>query len=101
MLLPCEAKSTVVDQILFEDFNGFAMSKYHPTIIARCQQVALQKANRSVPTPAQQLELANAKKDKEPRAYHVCTSMTFVQDRSDAGFSSFMYVWFYVVTKAI
>ena len=95
MLLPCEAKSTVVDQILFEDFNG------HPTIIARCQQVALQKANRSVPTPAQQLELANAKKDKEPRAYHVCTSMTFVQDRSDAGFSSFMYVWFYVVTKAI
>jgi hypothetical protein len=73
--LALKVPSSLMGEVKFEDFTEFAMSKYQPTI-ARCQQVALQKACRSVPTPAQQLELANAKRDKEPRSHHVCDFRT-------------------------
>ena len=46
--------------------KDFARSAFDITI-ARCQQRALSYANMSVPDPAQQLELLNAKRKKGTR----------------------------------
>lgn len=55
----------------FEAFRTFGDSRYR-VLIGECQQLALAKATGPVPVPAAQLALANQKKDKEPRSYHVC-----------------------------
>lgn len=44
-------------------------------MITQCQQLALSKAGGIVPRPSDQLALANKKKDKEPRSYHVSIYM--------------------------
>jgi len=57
------------ETVKFEDFRDFASSRFAVTI-SRAQQLALQHACAPVPLPSQQLELANAKKDKTSRSYH-------------------------------
>lgn len=64
-------------QVVFEDFYDFKGSKYKP-LISQVQQLALQKARGEVPVPAKQLELANAKRDKQPRAKHVCKNKFWI-----------------------
>ena len=54
-------------------------SKYQVTI-SRAQQIALQKGCGPVPLPSKQLEIMNAKKDKEPRmhlSFAIVHSMKF------------------------
>lgn len=58
------------DNVIFEAFRIYSDSRYQ-VCISQCQQLALQKACGPVPLPSEQLQLANKKKDKEPRAYHV------------------------------
>ena len=60
---------SVETSIEFEDFRNYASSKFAVTI-SRVQQAALERACGRVPLPAKQLELANAKREKEPRMYH-------------------------------
>ena len=60
-----------LDEVKFEAYGLFGDSRYAVTI-AKCQQLALSKATGPVPIPADQLALANQKKDKESRSYHVC-----------------------------
>lgn len=56
-------------EIKFEDFASYDRSHYK-ILISRCQQLALDKCGAAVPLPADQLAMANQKKDKEPRSYH-------------------------------
>lgn len=63
--------SAKIGDVVFEDFNDFGRSKYSP-MISVVQQLALSKAGGAVPLPSKQLELANNKRDKQPRSYHVC-----------------------------
>lgn len=67
--LPWKASATV-EKVQFEAFRAFGDSQYAVTI-SRCQQLALEKSSHPVPLPSEQLTLANQKKDKESRSYHV------------------------------
>lgn len=62
--------ATVAAVVKFEDFRDYASSQYTVTI-SRAQQLALSKAVGAVPIPSKQLELANRKRENEPRAQHV------------------------------
>ena len=62
--------ATVAAVVKFEDFRDYASSR-HTVTISRAQQLALSKAAGAVPIPSKQLELANRKREKEPRAQHV------------------------------
>ena len=55
------------ETLKFEDFRDYASSRFAVTI-SRAQQLALQHACAPVPLPSQQLELANAKKEKTSRS---------------------------------
>ena len=48
----------------FEDFADFSKNSYTITI-RRCQQLALSKAGGKLPTPAEQLELINKRREKK------------------------------------
>ena len=48
----------------FEDFADFSKNSYTITI-SRCQQLALSKAGGKLPTPAEQLELINKRREKK------------------------------------
>ena len=63
----CQGSTTVLHTEKFEAYRHYDASQYSVTI-SRVQQMALDKASGPVPLPANQLELANAKKDKEPRS---------------------------------
>ena len=67
---PWQDSTTVVAEEKFEAFRNFGGSRYAVTI-SRCQQLALSKASGAVPLPSEQLALANQKREKEPRSYHV------------------------------
>ena len=68
MILGCQV-ATSVGNVVFEDFRDYSSSRFAVTI-SRVQQLALQKACAPVPLPSKQLEIANAKKDKESKKYH-------------------------------
>ena len=70
--------ATVEAAVTFEDFRDYASSQ-HKVTISRVQQLALSKAAGAVPAPSKQLELANRKRDKEPRAQHavICLKHIF------------------------
>ena len=63
----CQA-TTVEHVERFQAYRDYDSSQFAVTI-SRVQQLALDHACGPVPLPSKQLELANAKKDKEPRAY--------------------------------
>ncbi len=63
--------NTKKDDVTFEAFRIYSDSRYQ-VCISKCQQLALEKACGPVPLPSEQLQLANKKKDKEPRSYRVC-----------------------------
>ena len=63
--------------MVFKDVVGFNVSKYTPRI-SHVQQLALEKAKGAVPLPALQLELVNAKRDKQPRAHRARKNKSFL-----------------------
>lgn len=63
----CQGPTTVLHVEKFEAYRHYDASQYSVTV-SRVQQMALDKASGPVPLPTKQLELANAKKDKEPRS---------------------------------
>lgn len=65
--LPLCKDGSKVAEVVFEDFMAYNDSKYAVSI-SRVQQLALSQAGCQVPLPSQQLLLANAKRDKKPRA---------------------------------
>ena len=67
-ILGCQV-ATSVGNVVFEDFRDYSSSRFAVTI-SLVQQLALQNAYAPVPLPSKQLEIANAKKDKESKKYH-------------------------------
>lgn len=67
-LLQDGSTNTTVGKVVYKDVVAFNVSKYNSRI-SHVQQVALEKAKGAVPLPALQLELVNAKRDKQPRAH--------------------------------
>ena len=65
--LPLCKDGSKVAEVVFEDFMAYNDSKYAVSI-SRVQQLALSQAGCQVPLPSRQLLLANAKRDKKPRA---------------------------------
>ena len=57
-------RKSLVHKEKFEDFADFSKNSYTLTI-SRCQQLALAKAGGKLPTPAEQLELINKKREKK------------------------------------
>ena len=57
-------RKSLVHKEKFEDFADFSKNSYTLTI-SRCQQLALAKAGGRVPTPAEQLELINKRREKK------------------------------------
>ena len=80
-----------LEEVKFEAYGLFGDSRYAVTI-AKCQQLALSKATGPVPIPADQLALANQKKDKESRSYHVCDM--FLSGFADLGIRIGHYIVF-------
>ena len=66
-IVPLEGWQQRVAEVMFEDFMAYNDSKYSVSI-SRVQQLALSQAGCEVPLPSRQLLLANAKRDKKPRA---------------------------------
>ena len=59
-----EKPKTLVKKVELEDFADFSKNSYSVTI-NRCQQLALAKAGGKLPTPAEQLELINKRREKK------------------------------------
>ena len=71
---------TIAAEEKFEAFRNFGGSRYAVTI-SRCQQLALSKASGAVPLPSEQLALANQKREKEPRSYHVVMKELYISTK--------------------